>query len=88
MINAFSLEDARLVRIDESADTELNNAVWLDLLEPSKEERDLLQEGLGQNLATFLELEDIEASARFSKMKMAYIYTLSFIAKMKMIMPI
>lgn len=55
-----------------------------DLLEPSKEERDLLQEGLGQNLATFLELRILKR-LRFAKMKMAYIYTLSFIAKMKMV---
>ncbi|NBI13537.1 magnesium/cobalt transporter CorA [[Haemophilus] felis] len=65
MINAFALENARLVRIDEDPSSDLNNAIWLDLLEPSADERELLQEGLGQNLASFLELEDIEASARF-----------------------
>ncbi|SUC03633.1 magnesium transport protein CorA [Pasteurella canis] len=30
MINAFTLEDARLVRIDEDENTQLNNAIWLD----------------------------------------------------------
>ncbi|GJH43680.1 magnesium/cobalt transporter CorA [Pasteurella canis] len=65
MINAFTLEDARLVRIDEDENTQLNNAIWLDLLEPTSEEREILQDSLGQSLATFLELEDIEASARF-----------------------
>ena len=64
MINAFALEDARLVRLDE-ANGELNNAIWLDLLEPTSEEREVLQKGLDQSLASFLELEDIEASARF-----------------------
>ena len=64
MINAFALEDARLVRIDESAEP-LNTAIWLDLIEPTIEERETLQENLGQSLASFLELEDIEASARF-----------------------
>jgi len=64
MINAFALEDARLVRIDESAEP-LNTAIWLDLIEPTIEERETLQESLGQSLASFLELEDIEASARF-----------------------
>ena len=64
MINAFALEDARLVRLDE-AHGELNNAIWLDLLEPTSEEREVLQKGLDQSLASFLELEDIEASARF-----------------------
>lgn len=64
MINVFALEDARLSRIDENSN-ELNTAIWIDLLEPTSEERDLVQEGLGQNLASYLELEDIEASARF-----------------------
>ena len=64
MINAFAINDSRLVRIDEDQ-TDLNTAIWLDLLEPTGEEREILQEGLGQSLASFLELEDIEASARF-----------------------
>ena len=64
MINAFALEDARLVRIDETTEP-LNTAIWLDLIEPTIEERETLQENLGQSLASFLELEDIEASARF-----------------------
>ncbi|MDY6216860.1 magnesium/cobalt transporter CorA [Actinobacillus porcinus] len=64
MINAFALENARLTRLDEEQ-AELDTAIWLDLIEPTEEERTELQEGLGQSLASFLELEDIEASARF-----------------------
>ncbi|MCW9699145.1 MULTISPECIES: magnesium/cobalt transporter CorA [unclassified Avibacterium] len=64
MINAFALENARLIRLDDG-DENLNAAIWIDLLEPSGEEREMLQQGLGQSLASFLELEDIEASARF-----------------------
>lgn len=64
MINAFALENARLTRLDEKQ-AELDTAIWLDLIEPTEEERTELQEGLGQSLASFLELEDIEASARF-----------------------
>lgn len=64
MINAFAIENARLVRLDEDT-KQLSSAIWLDLLEPSSEERKLLQENLGQSLVSFLELEDIEASARF-----------------------
>lgn len=64
MINAFALENARLTRLDEEQ-VELDTAIWLDLIEPTEEERTELQEGLGQSLASFLELEDIEASARF-----------------------
>lgn len=64
MINAFALENARLTRLDEEH-AELNSAIWLDLIEPTEDERNELQENLGQSLASFLELEDIEASARF-----------------------
>ena len=64
MINAFALENARLTRLDEEQ-AELDTAIWLDLIEPTEDERHELQEGLGQSLASFLELEDIEASARF-----------------------
>ena len=64
MINAFTINDSRLLRIDDEP-AELSSAIWLDLLEPTGEEREMLQEGLGQSLASFLELEDIEASARF-----------------------
>ena len=64
MINAFAINDSRLLRIDDEP-AELSSAIWLDLLEPTGEEREMLQEGLGQSLASFLELEDIEASARF-----------------------
>ena len=64
MINAFAINDSRLLRIDDEP-ADLSSAIWLDLLEPIGEEREILQEGLGQSLASFLELEDIEASARF-----------------------
>ncbi|WP_439243235.1 MULTISPECIES: magnesium/cobalt transporter CorA [unclassified Lonepinella] len=65
MINAFSLENARLTRLEDEDNAALNTAIWIDLLEPSIEERETLQQSLDQNLASFLELEDIEASARF-----------------------
>ncbi len=64
MINAFTINDSRLLRIDDEP-ADLSSAIWLDLLEPTGEEREMLQESLGQSLASFLELEDIEASARF-----------------------
>lgn len=65
MINAFAVEDARLIRIDDPKDQQLNNALWLDLIEPTIQERQRLQDCLDQSLASFLELEDIESSARF-----------------------
>ena len=67
MINAFAVENARLVRIDEPEDKQLNDALWLDLIEPTTQERQRLQDCLDQSLASFLELEDIESSARDRK---------------------
>lgn len=85
MINAFALEKARLIRLDDG-DENLNAAIWIDLLEPSSEEREMLQQGLGQSLASFLELEDIEASARFFEDEDGLHLHSFFIVKMKMIM--
>ncbi len=65
MINAFAIENDRLVHIDETACKDLNQAIWIDLIAPTPDERKLLRDNLKQSLATFLELEDIEASARF-----------------------
>lgn len=64
MIRAFSLQDDKLFNQHKER-LALKDAIWIDLIEPSPEERQVLQEGLDQELATFLELEDLEASARF-----------------------
>lgn len=85
MINAFAINDSRLVRIDEDQ-TDLNTAIWLDLLEPTGEEREILQEGLGQSLASFLELKILKLPPVSLKMKMVYTCTHFFIAKTKTIM--
>ena len=66
MLSAFKLEENRLSRMEmESGNTSLAPSVWIDLIEPDEQERDYVQEELGQSLATRPELEDIEASARF-----------------------
>ncbi|OTP89543.1 magnesium and cobalt transport protein CorA [Gilliamella apicola] len=62
MINAFGLKNKQLVKINES---DINNATWIDLIEPEEADRDFVLTHLGQNLATSIELDDIEASARF-----------------------
>ncbi|AKZ65725.1 magnesium/cobalt transporter CorA [Candidatus Palibaumannia cicadellinicola] len=65
MLNAFQLNNNRLSRCDTDIPGILVKSVWIDLVEPSDDERNRIQQELGQNLATRLELEDIEASARF-----------------------
>ncbi|WWO98758.1 MAG: magnesium/cobalt transporter CorA [Candidatus Dasytiphilus stammeri] len=66
MLNAYKLSNHLLTRIDlEEEGNDLANSIWVDLIEPELNEREQLQQILGQNLATHPELEDIEASARF-----------------------
>ncbi|AGH39348.1 transport protein [Bibersteinia trehalosi USDA-ARS-USMARC-188] len=65
MIRAFSLQNDRLINVDETAQEQLNDAIWIDLIDPSDEERSVLEHRLDQTLAEEHELEDLEASARF-----------------------
>lgn len=60
MINSYRIENNKLI-----AEDEVKKSVWIDLIDPTIEERDSLKGELGQSLASFLELEDIQASARF-----------------------
>ena len=83
MINAFAINDSRLLRIDDEP-AELSSAIWLDLLEPTGEEREMLQEGLGQSLASFLELEDIRSIRTFLRRRRRFtLCTHSSIVKTK-----
>lgn len=63
MLNAFKLTDKHLIKIND--ENEINNASWIDLIEPEERDREFVYDTLGQNLATSFELDDIEASARF-----------------------
>ncbi|PIJ50786.1 magnesium and cobalt transport protein CorA [Erwinia sp. OLTSP20] len=66
MLSAFKLDNSRLTRLElDEQPGDLQLSVWVDLIEPQDDERDLVQNQLGQSLATRIELEDIEASARF-----------------------
>lgn len=65
MIRAFSLNNDRLISVDETIQEQLNDAIWIDLVDPSDDERNVLEHRLDQTLAEEHELEDLEASARF-----------------------
>lgn len=66
MLRAFKLNNDQLSRLklDEISD-KLINSVWIDLIEPTEEERKRIFNELGQNLANKPKLENIESSARF-----------------------
>ena len=82
MINALPLTIPRLLRIDDEP-ADLSSAIWLDLLEPTGEEREMLQEGLGQSLASFLELKTSKHPRVSLKTKTACTCTHSSIVKTK-----
>ena len=66
MLIAFKVKNQRLVRLKLTPKQEkLQNAVWIDLIEPVTIERERVQQELRQNITTKPELEDIESSARF-----------------------
>lgn len=65
MLKAFTLNDLHLEALPLDIQPELSHALWLDLIEPNEQERELLTTRLGQELAERPELHDIEASARF-----------------------
>lgn len=65
MLNVFQLYNNRLLRLDANEHGILKKSIWIDLIEPNDKERKGIQLELGQVLATKIELENIEASARF-----------------------
>ncbi|MEW9809497.1 MAG: magnesium/cobalt transporter CorA [Candidatus Symbiodolus clandestinus] len=64
MLNVFQLENRHLVRLEFVEPVDWQAALWIDLVEPEEHEREIIKQQLGQTLATQLELDDIEASAR------------------------
>lgn len=75
MLSAFKLENNRLLRLEFEEGEKLSDSLWVDLVEPGEQDRLQVQNELGQILATRPELDDIEASARFLKMKTGYTFT-------------
>lgn len=65
MINAYTLDKLKLHRAEEVSQDVISRAIWIDLIEASEEDREFIENTLDINFASKLELEDIEASARF-----------------------
>ncbi|AYA41382.1 magnesium/cobalt transporter CorA [Xenorhabdus nematophila] len=65
MLNAFKLENNRLLRLELEEGDKLSDSMWVDLVGLGDNDRLQVQNELGQVLATRTELDDIEASARF-----------------------
>lgn len=63
MINVYFNEHGRLRR-DVAATANLTEPVWLDLVEPTKDEEQLVESSLGVDVPTRDEMEEIEVSSR------------------------
>ena len=66
MLTAFELQEQRLCQIDlGDFSGRLSDASWVDLVDPSEEERTLVEAMYRQQLPDPDEVEEIEATARF-----------------------
>jgi magnesium transporter len=67
MINAFELQNGRLrqIQIDSKEDLAATAPIWVDLLAPSKEERQWVEDIFDLELPDADDLRNIEESARF-----------------------
>ncbi|HLF67029.1 MAG TPA: CorA family divalent cation transporter, partial [Gammaproteobacteria bacterium] len=59
----------------------LNDALWIDLLNPTKEEEHLIEKSLGLNVPTREEMQEIELSSRLYKENNAVFMTVTMVAK-------
>jgi magnesium transporter len=67
MINAFELQGGRLrqIQVDSKEDLAATQPIWVDLLAPSREERQWVADIFGLKLPDADDLTDLEESARF-----------------------
>ncbi len=50
MLSAFKLDNCRLSRLELDDSDDLTTSVWVDLIEPEDDEREKVQNELGQSL--------------------------------------
>jgi len=66
MLTAYKVENNTLTQISPSEDSNwLEDAVWIDLVEPTKEERKLVERFSGISVPRIHETEELEASSHY-----------------------
>ncbi len=82
MIIAYFNDESREAKVitDENKDL-IQKAAWIDLLSPSEEEENLVEELLQLNIPTRKEMQEIEFSSRLYKEKDILFMTVTMIAK-------
>lgn len=73
MIRTFVIEGERLRLLGPGAATD--KAVWIDLMEPTREEEDVIERLIGVGIPTREEMEEIEISSRLYSENGAYVMT-------------
>lgn len=80
MLTTYTVVNGRLeVREGTRPPEELRTAVWLDLLNPSREEERAVQDALGLEVPTREEQQEIESSSRLYKEDEALFLTANFL---------
>ena len=74
MIKAFVVDNERLRQIDASGEA-TEAAVWIDLMQPSKDEEAAIEKLIGVGIPTREEMEEIEISSRLYSENGAYVMT-------------
>ncbi len=67
MIYAFAPENGRLGRADDADQQALARSVWIDVIDPTDDEKQRVQRATGLRVSTAAELQEIESSSRLSE---------------------
>jgi len=88
MLSVYCLASAGLRRIERNQDAPLpEEAVWLDLLEPTPEEERLVEARLGLDIPTREEMREIESSSRLYEEEGALYLTATVVTKLDTALP-
>ena len=88
MLSVYCLTSAGLKRLDRERDAPLpEEAVWLDLLEPTLEEERLVEQRLGLDIPTREEMREIESSSRLYEEAGALYLTATIVTKLDTSLP-
>jgi len=80
MMTTYTVREGRTVRAEGIPSPEaLREAVWIDLLAPTREEERAVQEALSLEIPTREEMQEIESSSRLYKEELALFLTASFL---------
>lgn len=88
MLSVYCLSPTGLKRIERDPDAPLpEEAIWLDLLEPTLEEERLVEQRLGLDIPTREEMQEIESSSRLYEEAGALYLTVTVVTKLDTDLP-